>query len=416
MRFAALYLALPVAAVMLAQPVEQRLEIDEVVNEAVRRNPEILAAQKEYEAARQRPAQERALPDPMFSAGWNSSGNPLPGAGIGKEPVANAGAMISQEIPYPGKLRLKAEVASKEADAAAQEFRAVQLDVISRVKQAYFRLQHTYAMQDLLTRNRDLLRSLLRVTEARYSVGKVRQADVFKAQTQLTLIETRLLQLERERIARIAELNALMNRPPDAPLARPVEPHMMPLGFALDDLMAKARDAAPMLARDRKVIERSETALQLARKDFYPDFAVNGGYYFMGSMPPMYMFRADVKLPLRLGKRRAAVAEQAQEVAKSKHSYEADARSLEFRLKEDYVAAETAERLVNLYQQTVIPQAQLAVDASLASYQTGASDFTTVLSNYVAALEYEMNYHEQMQEYHLALARLEQMTGVELAK
>jgi outer membrane protein TolC len=416
MRSAAFWLMLPLAALSFAQTSEKRLELDEIVSEALQRNPEILVAQKRVEAARQRPAQERALPDPMVSVGWNSSGNPLPGAGIGTEPVANVGAMVSQEIPYPGKLRLKAQIASKQADAEAQNFRATELDVVSRVKQAYYRLQHTYAMKDVLSRNRNLLRSLLRVTEARYSVGKVPQADVFKAQTQLTLIETRLLQLERERITRIAEINSLVGNPPGAPLARPVEPVMMPLGFTLDELMAKARDAAPVLAKDRMIIERSQTALKLAHKDYYPDFAINGGYYYMGSMPPMYMFRADVKLPIHRGKRRAEVAEQSSEVAASKHSYEADARSLEFRIKDEYAAAETAEKLVNLYLNTVIPQARLAVDASLSSYETGSSDFVTVLSNHVAALEYELDYHEQMEAYHLALARLEQMTGVEITK
>src|ERR1035438_5679739 len=125
--------------------------------EAIKNNPEILAAQKKYEAARQRPTQQSSLPDPMVSLGYNSVGNPLPGAGLGREPQANAGVMVSQEVPFPGKLKLKGEMASKEAQAEFQRYQAVQLGVISRLKQAYYRLQYTYAATDLLTRNRDLL-------------------------------------------------------------------------------------------------------------------------------------------------------------------------------------------------------------------------------------------------------------------
>jgi cobalt-zinc-cadmium efflux system outer membrane protein len=414
MRSAALSLALAVGARLFAQVPSAPLKMEDLVAEALRRNPEILAAQKRYEAARQRPAQQRALPDPMLSFGWNSSGNPLPGAGVGTEPVANVGTMASQELPYPGKLRLKAQVASKEAGAEAQQYRAVQLNVISRLKQAFYRLQHTYAMIGVLERNRETLRSLLRVTEARYSVGKTPQADVFRAQTQLTLIDTRAAQLERDRHSREAEINALLNRAPDSPLARPVEPVMMPLHFTLEALLAKAATSAPMLGRDQKMIERAQSALSLAKKDYYPDFVVNGGYYYMGGMPPMYMFRADVKLPVHLARTRAEVAERTRQLEESRHGYEATARALEFQIKDQYLAAETAGRLLELYDKTVIPQARMAVEAALASYQSGTADFTTVLANEVAVFEYEMNYHEQMQEFHLALTRLEEITGVEL--
>jgi len=408
----ALFAAFPLLAI--AQMPEQRLDLHELVSEALSRNPEVLAAQKKYEAARQRPAQERSLPDPMLSLGWNSTGNPLPFAGVGTDPVANIGFMASQEFPAAGKLRLRGEVALKEAQAEAQEFRAVELSVVSRVKQAYFRLQHAYAERDVLERSRELLRTLLHATEARYSVGKAAQADVFKAQTQITLIETRLVQIDRERRTREAEINSLLSRPQGTPVARPPEPHMATPAFSADDLVEKARTAAPMLARDQKLIERAGTALNLARKDYYPDVTLNGGYYYMGSMAPMYMVRADVKIPIRLGKTRAEVTERSQQVAQAKHTYEATAQSLQYRIRDEYLGLETAQKLVELYSKVVMPQARLTVESSLASYQTGGADFLSVFTNELAVIDYEMNYHEQMREFHLALARLEEMTGVEL--
>jgi len=126
----------------------------------------------------------------MISLGYASVGNPLPGAGLGSQVLANVGVMVSQEVPFPGKLKLKGEMASAEAQAGFQQYQAVQLGVISRLKQAYYRLQYTYAASDLLTRNRDLLDKLLKVTEDRYSVGRAAQQDVFKAQTQLSILET----------------------------------------------------------------------------------------------------------------------------------------------------------------------------------------------------------------------------------
>lgn len=409
---ALLLLALPVAGI--AQIEQQRSELSGLVAEALRRNPEVLAAQKKLEAARQRPAQQRSLPDPTLSFGWNSTGNPLPLAGVGVQPVANIGFMASQEFPAPGKLRLRADLASKEAEAEAQEYRAITLDVAARVKQAWFGLEHACLARDVLERNREQLRTLLHVTEARYSVGKAAQSDVFKAQTQITIIETRLLQFDRDKRAREAEINSLLSRPAGAPVQQPVDPHIDQIGFTVDDLIAKARVSAPALAREQKIVERAGTALNLAQKDYYPDFTLNGGYYYMGAMPPMFMVRADVTIPIRRGRTRAEITERSQQIAEAKHTYAAAAQSLDYRIREEYLAAETAQKLVDLYAKVAMPQARLAVESSLAGYQTGGTDFLSVLTNELAVVDYEMNYHEQLHEFHSALVRLEQLTGVEL--
>ncbi len=122
-----------------------RMPLGDVVAEAVAKNPAIAAAQRRYDAAKQRPVQERSLPDPMVSAGYNASGNPLPGAGLGTEPIANIGFMVSQELPYRGKRNLRASIASREADAEFQQIEAARLSITARVKQAYYRLAYTYA-------------------------------------------------------------------------------------------------------------------------------------------------------------------------------------------------------------------------------------------------------------------------------
>src|SRR5436190_7408461 len=198
-----------------------RMSLADIVAEAIAKNPEILAAQKRYEAARQRPAQERSLPDPMVSAGYNASGNPLPGAGLGTEPLANVGFMVSQDVPYPGKLDLRASIASREADAELQQIAAARLNVVARVKQAYYRLAYAHAVADVLTRNRDLLGTLLKVSESRYAVGQAAQQDVIKAQTQIGILDLQLERVRQERARREGNLNALIVRPTKTPVGYP---------------------------------------------------------------------------------------------------------------------------------------------------------------------------------------------------
>jgi outer membrane protein TolC len=388
------------------------LDLRDLIRETLQNNPEVLAAQKRYEAARQRPTQASSLPDPMVSLGYNSVGNPLPGAGLGREVLANVGVMVSQEVPFPGKLKLQGEMASKEAQAEFEQYQAVQLAVISRLKQAYYRLQYSYTAADILARNRDLLEQLLKVTEDRYSVGKAAQQDVFKAQTQISILETRLVKLEQERKSREAEINSIRNAAAGTPLGRPEEKQVKPLAASLEDLYAAARRNSPMLVRDQKMIERSELAVNRARKDYYPDVTLNAGYANMGGMPPMYEFRADFKVPLYFWrKQRAGVNEQVSGLSQARRGYEATSQALGYRIQEDYAMAQASAKLMGLYKQTVVPQANLALEASLATYETGSVDFLSVLSNFTMVLDYEMNYYDEALNYALALSRLEEMTG-----
>jgi cobalt-zinc-cadmium efflux system outer membrane protein len=406
MRHILMYLPVALCYPAMAQP------LPALVREALENNREILAAQKRYEAVRQRPTQDSSLPEPMVSLGYASVGNPLPGAGLGSQVLSNVGVMVSQEVPFPGKLKLKGDMASKEAQAEFQQYQAVQLAVISRLKQAYYRLQYTYAATDLLVRNRDLLEKLLKVTEDRYSVGRVAQQDVFKAQTQTSILETRLVKLEQERRSRSAEIDSILNRAVGTPVGRPEDVRPKELTATLEELLAAARHGSPMLSRDQKMIERSELAVNMARKEYYPDVTLNAGYYNMGSMPPMYEVRADFKVPVYFWrKQRAGVNEQVSTESQARRTYEATDQTLRYQIQDDFLVAQASARLMKLYTQTVVPQANLALESSLSTYETGTVDFLSVLTNFTVVLDYEMSYFDEALNYALALSRLEEMTG-----
>jgi outer membrane protein TolC len=398
--------------VLPASGQEPRLRIQDLLSEALRANPEIIAAQKRYEAVRQRPTQESSLPDPTISLGYNSVGNPLPGAGLGSQVLANVGVMVSQEVPFPGKLKLRGDMASKEAQAEFEQYQAVQLAVISRLKQAYYRLQYAYATTELLVRYRDLLEKLVKVTEDRYSVGRAAQQDVFKAQTQTSILETRLVKLEQERRSREAEIDSILNRAARTPVGRPEDARPKELTASLEELFTFARQNSPMLGSDRKMIERSEIAVNMARKEYYPDVTLNAGYFNMGSMPPMYEVRADVKVPIYFWrKQRAGVNEQVSNLSQARRTYESEDQSLRYRIQDDFLMAQASAKLMRLYRQTVVPQGNLALESSLSTYETGSVDFLPVLSNFTMVLDYEISYYDEALNYALALSRLEEMTG-----
>lgn len=386
-----------------------------LVDEALRNNREILAAQKKYEAARQRPSQQSSLPDPTLSLGYASNGPPWPGAGLGSNPTSNIGVSIAQQMPYPGKRKLRGEIAQKEADAEFETYLSVRLNITARLKQAYHELHHATVSTASVKRSQELLRNILQISEARYSVGKATQQDVFKAQTQYSIFETQLLRYEQQRVSKEIEINALLNRPPGGHIEVPEE--MLPgeLTASLDELVAHARTQAPALAREQKMVERGQLSANLARKDYYPDYTVSAGYFNQGTMPPMWQARVDFQIPAYFWrKQRAEVAEQAFALSDARHSYEAADVAIQAQIREQYTEAETAHRLIDLYEKSVTPEAQLALESSLSGYQTGAVDFLSVFSNFMSVVDYELMYHEEIMQFHVALARLEETTGMEL--
>jgi cobalt-zinc-cadmium efflux system outer membrane protein len=404
-------LVLTIATPAAAQPASARLPLSEVVSAALKSNPEIAAAERRYDAARQRPIQENSLPDPMVSAGWNSSGNPLPGAGLGTEPTANIGVMVSQEFPYPGKRDARAAIALREADAESQQIDVARLSVTARVKQAYYALASTYAIGAVLERNRELLATLLKVSEQRYAVGHAAQQDVIKAQTELSVIELQQQRIQQARRAREGDLNALLARPAGTPVGQPDDLAFVGFAERLEELIARAGANAPMLKRDQLMVERSRLAVDAARLEYKPDFSVSGGYAYAGSMPAMYEFRFDVTIPLQRSRRAAAVAEQVSTVEAARETFESSRLALQGRLQADFEMAVTAARLAAVYRDTILPQARLALESSMASYQTGSVDFLSVLTNFGMVLQYEMSYYDQLTELHQAISRLEEMTG-----
>ena len=403
-----------VAASALAQ---DTLSLDQLLTEALNSNAEILAAQKRYEAARQRPNQESSLPDPMLSPGYSSNGAPWPGARLGSEPTSNIGFMVSQEIPGRGKRRLRGEIAAKEADAEFQQYEAARLSVTSRVKQVFHRLHHTYAALEVMARGKDLLTRFLRISEARYSAGKGMQADIFRAQTQLTLLQTRILRMRQDQRAAEAELNSLLNRRPGSPVGIPERDLAQPLLPTLEDIVATALAQSPTIRRDEHMIQKNELNVSLARKQLRPDYTIAAGYFNMGSMPDMFQFRLDIPLPIYSGRKQIpAIHEQAHRLAESRRVYEAARQDLQFRIREAYAQAETSFQLLTLYKDTVMPQAQLTADSSLASYETGAADFLSVLTNLSSTVDHEERYHEEMLSYWLAVIKLEELSGSSLLK
>lgn len=391
------------------------LKLDDLMFELLRANPDLQAARKRFEAALTRPRQQSALPDPKVTFGWNSNGSPLPGYGLGTEPTSNIGFQISQEFPYPGKRTLREAMARKESESEAQSFRELQLNLVAQLKSTFHDLRFSHESIDLLNRNLEVLRRLAEVAELRYSLGKGVQQDLIKSQIEISILEKKLILEEQRKSSLEAALNALLNRPPAFELGRPEPVAAVPNLLDMKALALKAEQASPLLRSQQSVVDGRHFGVQMARKEYYPDFDVMSGYYNMGRMKDMWEFRLQLNVPIYFWrKQRYELEESTLRLVEAQKAYRAAQQSIQLRLREQYLAAESARKLMELYSQRIVPQARLALESSLASYESGALDFLSVLSNFNTILDYEMNYYEQRADYLKLLAGLEAIVAVPL--
>jgi outer membrane protein TolC len=390
------------------------VQLEVLIREALERNPEVQAARRAVEAKRARIPQVRAWPDPTVSLSY--AGNLLPPFTVmNGDPSSARQFMAEQEIPYPGKTRLRGEIATREADAEALTYEATWRRIAAEVKQAYFDLYFADQSLSTLRQDRELLQRFAKVAEIRYSVGKAAQQDVLRAQVELSRLTERETVLEQTRQTLAAQLNSLRDLPVDAPIGPPAGIRQSVLPASFDELMAAAQANFPVLKRQRALVEGTRLGVELAQKETRPNFSLGYTYMQRAGLPDMYGITFSTSLPIfHRSKQDQAVAEAAANLESARRTEANELTLLRYRVKQEYLQAQATDQLLKLYSQGIVPQSTLTLESSLSSYETGATDFLTVLSNFTMVLDYELGYQQQLATHEKTLARLEELTGLNL--
>jgi outer membrane protein TolC len=145
--------------------------------------------------------------------------------------------------------------------------------------------------------------------------------------------------------------------------------------------MERLRGRSPELVAARIAIDRARLAVDLARKDYRPDFNVQGGYMNRGGLDPMWQAGVSVTLPFNRTRRAGAVAEAEAVLAATRSRLEAVELQLRLRTQERLAQLEAARSIATLYREGIVPQDRMSVEAAIASYQAGRIPFITVLES-----------------------------------
>src|SRR6476661_5602692 len=226
----ALFLVLVLPAADLPTPLSAMLD------EATRSNPDIQATRLGWQAATQIPSQVSTPPDPQITIQHFSVGSPRPFAGYSNSDFAYIGFGISQDLPYPGKLKLRGEAAQQEAAISRNKVETVRRSVLQQVKEAYYQIAYVQQTLEVLDRNGKLLEQVEKIADGRYRVGQGSQQDILKSQLERTKLLREVAHHHELMHSQQALLRKLLNRPPDSPDISTEQLVETPLVYTSDEL------------------------------------------------------------------------------------------------------------------------------------------------------------------------------------
>ncbi|HTF68111.1 MAG TPA: TolC family protein [Edaphobacter sp.] len=385
-----------------------------LISEAQSSNTQISAADHAWKAATHVAQQVTTLPDPQFTVQSYSVGSPKPFAGFSNSDFAYIGFGASQELPYAGKLRLKGEVANREADMQQTQTDLLRSSVTDQVKALYLRLAYLDATLSILGRNDAVLKPMIETGLSRYSLGQGSQAEVLKAQIEHTKILREVTMHHQEMGQLQASLKEFLHRSQSSPDIIPEPLSLTPLQRTAEELQNLVLAHNPAVSVNTADVQKRDAQLKSAQREGKPDF--NVGYMFQqtgGGYRDYYMLTVSMRLPRR--KRvEAGVAEAAESLEKSKQELDSQVQQQLAEVQKQYIAVTNTAELMAEYQDGLLPQARAAFQAEQTTYQSGKQAFAPVLSSLLDVLTFEHDYQQALLDHETALARLETLTGAQL--
>jgi outer membrane protein, heavy metal efflux system len=411
---ATLVLASTFSALGQETAVSMPTPLSQLIAEAQANNPQISAADDEAQAARQRASQVTTLPDPKVTYQQFGVGSPKPFAGYTNSNFAYIGIGASQELPYPGKLRLRGQVAERDADVRQAEVGVVGAGIADAVKADYLQLAYLQQTLGILRQDKAVLDQILQDVTAHYQVGQGMQQDVLEAQVNRTKI-VRAITMHHEEIGETeAHLKALLNRDQQSPDIVTEDLQETPLKATSADLQALVKQNNPQIQTDTSAIRKGDAQVASAKRDGKPDFEL--GYMYQNTdrkYRDYYVFSFGVSFP-RKKRVNAEIAEAQEQLIASQQTLGAHLAEQLSQVQQLYVQASSDAEQLKEYREGLLPQSEATYNAALNAYASNKEQFTHVLSYYTDLLNLKLEYAQTLLDHETALAHLESLTGATL--
>jgi cobalt-zinc-cadmium efflux system outer membrane protein len=417
------------AGSVTAQPAKQEPEaaefysgnpqLKQLIQEALDRNPGVRQSFARYQSSLQRLPQVSSLPDPMVGLTQYL-----------RDPETRVGPQttmltLSQQFPWFGRLSDKEKIAAKEAAVARELYEAQRDEVVRQVKLAYYDLAYLDRTVAITEEDLSVLARYETLAQARYAQGVGLQQAALKLQAEITRDRNRLEALRSRRVDAEANLNYLVDRPAETSISR-----ILPISRPSPEINNAAlyqlgRDRRPEVQAAFLQIERDEERIQLARKSYWPDFTIGAGFVnvlqrsdLAGILNPpdqngknIYSVTVGVNIPIRRRKYDAAVTEATEDKIASREGYRNVVNRMEASIRAIGFKMQTLTEQISLFEHTLLPQAQQALQSTEAAYSTGTLGVLDLLDSERVLLDVRLGLAQLESDYMKSLAEMEHAIG-----
>lgn len=386
----------------------ESLSLDLLIAEVQARNPSLAAVQAAWGAAAQKYPQAVALEDPIFQSmyapqSFTSNSNVQSSYYLG----------IAQKIPWAGKRGLRGQQANWEASAASHDVGETSLRLAEASRVTFLDYYLNERLRELLDSNTRAAEEFRNIANSKYEANQVTQQDVLQADVELAQLEQRKIELDQEREIAVARLNTLLHRRPDHPLPPPPQtlPQVaeLPSASELRDFAVEQRPELHALAAR---IQAEQTAVELACKEFYPDFEFMGRYdRFWTDKEQRGQVGMNVNVPLNRSRRHAAVQERQFQVQKMRSELDQATDNIRNEVQAAWSRVQGGVRTVRIYDTKILPTANDNLSAARAGYTAGTLDFLRLVEAQRETIALREKHQMAIAELHRRWAELQRAVG-----
>lgn len=384
------------------------LPLDRFVDEVLARNQSLASAQAAWGSAAQRYPQAIAFEDPLFQSmyapqSFSSSSNVQSSYYLG----------VAQKIPWAGKRGLRGQKAQWESNAALYDVDTTRIGLTEAARVAYVDYYVNQQLLDLNTSNTEATEQFREIARAKFEANQVSQQDVLQAGVEVKQLEQRRIELLQEQQVALARINTLLHRRPDHLLPPP--PATLYVVSALPDsatLRELAISQRPELQALAARVQSELSSVQLAYKEFYPDFELMGRYdRFWTDEEQRPQVGLYMNVPLNQSRRRAAVQEAMFRVQKMQADYQLTVDTIQNDVQAANARVQGSQKTVELYETQILPLAVDNLTAARAGYTAGTLDFLRLIEAQRQLIDLKEKHQGAIAELHRRRAELDRAVG-----
>ena len=391
--------------------------LDVYIAYALSQNAGIQAARKRIEAATMRVPQAASLKDPMMSiTGWPFSPY-VPQTAGGR---VTTETMVSQEVPWRGKLRTQSQAAEAEVKIARAQLAASELEVVEQVSRAYHQLFFVEQSTQITEQNRKLLADVLQIADIRHRTGKTSQQDVLRLQAELSSVDGDIVRLKQEIEGSRADLAQLLHVSPETPFQTSGQLAVQDMPGDLDRLYKQAIAGRPELHEQLAALERDRFKVERAQLDYFPDLTfgaqwgamtTNGALANSADGLDMVGLNISGNIPIYRNRIAAGVREAEAQAVADARQYDQMRDQTMRDVKSLFSQAKSKQQVSELFRESIIPKTRQALDIAIREYQVGTTEFVQMVDNWRTLLRLQIMHQQLESELRQTLASLERAVG-----